>query len=226
MISWTVAGLSIWLGILTSISPCPLSTNIAAMTYLSRNVRPGRRVLWPGLFYALGRILVYVILGAILVSSVRVIPAISLFLQKYMHIILGPILIITGLILLSIIKIRITGPSFHSKTQENLAAKGASGAFFLGALFALAFCPVSAALFFGNILGLAVQYESALLIPALFGIGTALPVILFAIIITFAMHRIGQIFNRLTLFERWARRISGIVFVLAGLFYSLQSIIG
>ena len=48
-------GSALWLGILTSISPCPLATNIAAVSFLGRRVDSPRMVFGGGLLYALGR---------------------------------------------------------------------------------------------------------------------------------------------------------------------------
>lgn len=57
-------------------------------------------------------------------------------------------------------------------------------------------------------------------------IGTAVPVLIFAFIITFASQYVGKTFNALTKFERWFRVITGVVFILAGLFYTLTHIYG
>ena len=95
----------------------------------------------------------------------------------------------------------------------------------IGFLFALSFCPVSAGLFFGSLIPLSLKYESSLVLPLFYGIGTALPVIIFAIIISFGTHYVGKVFNRLTKFEYWARKITGYVFILIGLYISYDYIL-
>ncbi|MGW8258007.1 MAG: hypothetical protein ACWGMZ_11015, partial [Thermoguttaceae bacterium] len=45
---------ALWLGILTSISPCPLATNIAAISYIGRRVDSSKQVFLTGLVYTLG----------------------------------------------------------------------------------------------------------------------------------------------------------------------------
>ena len=60
----------------------------------------------------------------------------------------------------------------------------------------------------------------------LFGIGTAVPVLIFAFIIAFASQHVGKAFNVLTKFERWFRIATGVVFILAGLYYTLTHIYG
>ncbi|MBN1154293.1 sulfite exporter TauE/SafE family protein [candidate division KSB1 bacterium] len=225
MISWASIGFTLWLGILTSISPCPLATNIAAISYLGRQVGENQRILLAGLSYTLGRVSVYLVLGIFLVSSTRMIPAISLFLQTYMSIVIGPVLWIVGLILLNVIRLNISGNLIGQKTQERLSKHGIKGAFFIGFLFALSFCPVSAALFFGNTIGLAIRNDSKFLIPILFGFGTALPVVLFSFVIAFSVNKIGIFFNSITKMEKWLRLASGIVFLIVGSYYIYQSII-
>ncbi|MFH2055073.1 MAG: aromatic aminobenezylarsenical efflux permease ArsG family transporter [bacterium] len=208
-----------WLGILTSISPCPLATNIAAISYIGKRVdRPGY-VLLAGLIYTLGRTISYLVLAILLVASALAVPELSFFLQRYMNSALGPILVVVGLMLLGVFRINMSGPSFGKKLQGKVEKWGLWGAGLLGVLFALSFCPVSAALFFGSLLPLALQHQSSIIIPGVYGIGTALPVVVFAVFIALGAAWLGRAFNALTRFELWARRVTGAVFVVVGLYY-------
>jgi cytochrome c biogenesis protein CcdA len=132
---------------------------------------------------------------------------------------LGPILIIVGLILLEIIKLNFSGFGLSHNAQKRVESSGFWGAFFLGLIFALSFCPISAALFFGSLIPLAIKYDSHFTIPALYGLGTGLPVILFAVLISIGAQSAGKAFTKLTHFELWFRRITGIIFLLIGLYY-------
>ena len=220
------AGSALWLGILTSISPCPLATNIAAITYIGRQVgRPGQ-VLLTGLVYTLGRSAVYVAVGALVVGSVLAVPRLSFFLQENFNKFLGPILLLTGLVLLDLIKFRTSGPAVSRRVRERVAGFGIWGGGLLGILFALSFCPVSAALFFGSLIPLSVQHQSKLLMPTVYGVGTALPVVGFAVVIAVGARYLGGIFDRLAVFERWARRITGAIFILVGLYYIATYLLG
>ncbi len=218
---WLAAGSACWLGILTSISPCPLATNIAAITYIGRQVNKPRHVLLAGLLYTLGRTLTYVTLGMLPVMSALSVPELAMFLQRYMNKILGPVLIITALFLLNIIRINLPGAQISEKLQKRLAASGVWGAAILGLLFALSFCPVSAALFFGSLIPIAIEQESGVAMPAIYAIGTALPVVVFAILISLGTRFVGTVFNRLSVIERWARLLTGVVFLLVGVYYIL-----
>jgi cytochrome c biogenesis protein CcdA len=226
MVLLAAAASAFWLGILTSISPCPLAMNITAISYIGRRVDSPGRVLTAGIIYTAGRTLTYVVLGSLLVASLLSAPRLSHYLQKYMNLAMGPLLIIIGMVLLELISLTRRGGGVSEKMQERVDRFGIRGALLLGIIFALSFCPVSAALFFGSLIALAVKHESGLLLPAVYGIGTGLPVLIFAFIIAFGANRIGAAYNRLASFEFWARRVTGIVFIAAGIYYSITYIFG
>jgi cytochrome c-type biogenesis protein len=211
-------------GILTSISPCPLATNIAAISFIGRRIDSPRAVVATGLLYTLGRTVVYVVLGTLLVSSLLSTPVVSDLLQKHMNKILGPILILVGMLLVGLIQINTKGSQLGEKVGKRVETWGMWSGLALGVVFALSFCPGSAALFFGSLVPLAVKHESPLLLPFVYGAGTALPVIIFAILIAFSTRAVGQAFNRITQFEWWARRATGLIFIGVGLYFSLAYI--
>lgn len=209
-----------WLGILTSISPCPLTTNIAAISYVGRRVGKPTSVLQAGLLYTAGRALAYLLLGVLLVGSLLSAPSLAQVLQKHMNMALGPVLIVVGLILLEIIRLPAgKGGGLSAALQNKADSLGIGGAGLLGMVFALSFCPTSAALFFGSLLPLAVQQQSSLLIPGIYGLATGLPVLLFALLLAFGANKVAQAFNRITAFERWARRLTGLLFLAVGGYY-------
>ena len=213
-------GSALWLGILTSISPCPLASNVAAISFLSKKITHPALVFISGLAYTLGRMVSYAILGWIIVSSLLSVPQVAQFLQKYMGKALGPLLIITGLILLEIITIRLPGLSLSQKHHNKLAESGAPGAFLLGFIFALAFCPISAALYFGSLIPLAINSKSGIVLPFIYGIGTGLPVLVFALAIALGVTSLSHWFNKITRLEYYTRKITGVVFILVGLYYT------
>ena len=215
-----------WLGILTSISPCPLATNITAVSYVGRNITSAWKVFLSGFLYTSGRMIVYVGLGVILVKSLLTTPAISFFLQTYMNKLLGPLLIIVGMILVELIRFNLPGFAAGRRLERWVDALGYCGAFLLGVVFALSFCPVSAALFFGSLVPLAVSSGSDLIVPAMYGVATGLPVLVFAVLAAAGVRHVTPIFNRVEKYERWVRRLIGIVFILVGIYYSLIYLFG
>lgn len=213
-------GTALWLGILTSISPCPLATNIAAISYVSRKVEKTRLVLFAGLLYTLGRTLAYLGVALLVSRSLQMIPGVSMFLQKYMNLFIGPLLVVVGILLLGIFNISFGG-GMSGNLQKRVDRMGLWGSGLLGFVFALAFCPVSAGLFFGALIPLAVKGNSVFM-SSLYGIGTALPVIAFALILAFAANFIGTAFKKLTVIEIWVRRITAMIMLLAGIYLILQ----
>lgn len=220
MDSMLVAGGSaFWFGILTSISPCPLASNIAAVSYIGKHMESRREMILSGLFYTIGRVVAYVGVGFVIIYGLLSIPQASIFLQKYINKLIGPVLIIVGIVLLRLFPISI--PDLLPKEKfVFLVEKGnATGAGLLGIIFALSFCPVSAALFFGSLIPISIKYQSNFWLPSLYGIGTGLPVLAFAIFLGVALQNVGKVFNKIERFEYWARKITGIIFIGVGVYY-------
>jgi len=205
---------SLWLGILTSISPCQLTTNIAAVSFVGRKVGSPSYVIWSGIFYTLGRAALYTLLGFLLSFSLSSIPLISQFLQTKMLYIMSPLLILFGLMTLGIIK-------FHShlglknQSQNTLVNMGLFGSFILGIFFALTFCPISAALYFSNL----ITTKGNLLALLAYGVGTSIPVIIFSFILAFSTKTLSYTHNKIVKIEKWARYLTGTLFILVGLHF-------
>jgi len=208
-----------WLGILTSISPCPLATNIAAVSFLSKRITEAKFVFWSGFLYTVGRMLTYAVLGFIIIFSLLSVPATAVFLQKYMNKALGPVLIVVGVFLLDMFQISLPSMNISGKTQDRFAGSGLAGSFLLGLLFALAFCPVSAALYFGSLIPLSLNTKGGSLLPVMYGIGTGLPVMIFAVHISLGVASAAKWFNKVAKLEKYARKITGVIFIAAGVYF-------
>jgi cytochrome c-type biogenesis protein len=211
-----------WLGVLTSISPCPLATNIAALSFVARNVSRSGRAFASGLSYTVGRAIAYTALAAVALTGLLSTPGLSQFLQRYLNQALGPLLVLVGMALLDLLPWRFTTKAGSSELHARLGASGILGAFLLGILFALSLCPVSAALFFGSLLPLCAKVDSPVLLPLIYGVGTGLPVALAAALVAFGNEALGRALNRLATVERWARRITGGVFIAAGIYLTVR----
>lgn len=219
--SWFAAlGLAAWFGILTAVSPCPMATNIAAIGFLGRKVSNPRAVLLAGLLYTLGRSLAYLGVAVIAVWGLTSLPALSQFLQGGLNLVLGPILIVVGMLLTGLIELPWSLSLAGDGMQERVGA-GWWWPLLLGGLFALSFCPVSAALFFGSLVPLAVRADSPVAMPLAYGVATALPVVAVACVLAFSAGAVGRTYNAMQRFAWWAQRITGGVFILAGIYMSL-----
>jgi cytochrome c-type biogenesis protein len=212
------------LGILTSISPCPLATNITAIAYISKEIKTIKNTLLNGFFYTLGRGLSYTLLAMLIYFGISSFKISSIF-QGWGEKFLGIVLIVISLIMFGVIKINL-GPHDEKflKINEWLARKGYIGSMLLGMLFSLAFCPYSGVLFFGILIPLVLKSAGNLLLPLVFALGTGLPVIVFSLLLAFSVGRVGKMFNALQKIEKIMRFGIASVFMLSG-FYYLQFLI-
>ncbi|MBU4369692.1 sulfite exporter TauE/SafE family protein [Patescibacteria group bacterium] len=212
------------LGILTSISPCPLATNITAIAYISKEIKTVKNTLLNGLFYTLGRGISYTILATLIYFGLSSFQISSIF-QGWGEKVLGPVLIVISLIMFGVIKIN--SGSRNNKTEklkEWLSNKGYIGSLLLGVLFALAFCPYSGVLFFGALIPLVLKSTESLLLPPLFALGTGLPVIIFSFLIAFSMQKVSRAFQIVQKVEKVMRYTTATIFLCTGIYY-LQHLI-
>ena len=212
------------LGLLTAISPCPLATNIAAIGYIGKDIEDRHSVFRKGLLYTLGRVVAYTLLGIVLIGIIR--SGASMFgVQKFIgtwgELLLGPLLIVIGLLML--FGHRLNLPQFGFNGQgERIAKKGGWGAFLLGVLFAMAFCPSSGMFYFGMLIPLSATATMGYLLPVVFAVATALPVLIVAWILAFSANEIGRFYGRVKTIEKWLSIIVGLVFIIVGLYQTYQ----
>jgi len=212
------------LGLMTAISPCPLATNISAIGFISRDIEDRKRVFLNGVVYTLGRALSYTGLAVVLYFGASQMN-VSMIFQGWGEKLLGPVLIIIGLFMLDVIKLRL--PGFSSLT-ERLGEKGKGsylGTLLLGMVFALAFCPYSGVLYFAMLIPMTVSSASGLYLPVVFAIATGLPVIVFAWLLAFAVGNVGSLYNHIKTFEIWFRRVVSVLFILVGVYYIVEAFV-
>ena len=211
------------LGMLTALSPCPLATNIAAVGFISRDIENRRRIFRNGVLYTLGRIIAYTVLGVVLIGILREgasMFGVQKFIGKYGEMIIGPALIVIGLFML--FGHRLPLPSFGFKGNgEGLARYGGLGAFLLGVLFALAFCPTSGVFYFGMLIPMSATMEAGWLLPVVFAVATALPVLVISWILAFSAQRIGVVYGRMQTVQKWLNTTVGVLFVAIGIYYCI-----
>jgi len=209
---------AIVLGLMTAISPCPLATNISAIGFISRDLVNRKRVFINGLVYTLGRTISYTGLAVILYFGASQMN-LSLLFQGWGEKVLGPLLILIGLFMLGILKIKFPG---FSKLTEKIGENGKGSywsSLLLGMVFALAFCPYSGVLYFAMLIPMTIASASGLYLPVLYAIATGLPVIVFAWLLAFAVGNVGKLYKHVKMFELWFRRAVAVVFIVVGVYY-------
>ena len=212
------------LGLLTALSPCPLATNIAAIGYIGKDIEDRRSVFRKGLLYTLGRVVAYTLLGIVLIGIIR--SGASMFgVQKFIgtwgELLLGPLLIVIGLLMLFGHRLNLPQFGFNGK-GEGLAKKGGWGAFLLGVLFAMAFCPSSGMFYFGMLIPMSATATMGYLLPVVFAVATALPVLIVAWILAFSAGEIGKFYGRVKTLERCLSIVVGVVFIVVGIYQTYQ----
>ncbi len=222
--STTPALTALLLGLLTAVSPCPLATNIAAIGFIGKDIENRRRIFLNGLLYTLGRVIAYTLLGIVLILILKEgssLFGIQKFIGKYGELVLGPALLLIGLVILFGGKLKL--PSFGFKGNgEGLARKGGCGAFLLGMLFAMAFCPTSGVFYFGMLIPMSATTAAGYLLPVLFAVATALPVLTVAWILAFSVQHIGSFYGKMQNVQKWLNRIVGGVFTIIGIYYCVM----
>lgn len=209
------------LGLPTALSPCPLATNIAAIGFISKDIESRHKIFRNGLLYTLGRIVSYTLLGSLLIYMLQEgsdMFGIQSTVSKLGEWFLAPLLLLIGLFLLVGDKLNLPQFGFNGNA-EGLARRGGWGAFLIGVLFALAFCPTSGVFFFGMLIPMASTTAEGHLLPAVFAIATAIPVLIVAWILAFSAARIGTFYGKIKIIQKILYRIVGILFILIGIYY-------
>ena len=212
------------LGLLTAISPCPLATNIAAIGYLSKDVENKNRVLWNGLLYTLGRTIAYTLLAwalLLVLDGGASIFGVQRFFATWGDRLLGPLMVLIGIFLL--VGDRIPLPAMGIK--HPYANRTLWGAFVLGLLFALSFCPTSGVLYFGGLIPLALTSSYGWILPILFAVTTAVPVLIVSILLAYSVRSIGRFMQQMKAFQKWFSWIVGVLFILIGIYYIVAILI-
>lgn len=209
------------LGLLTAISPCPLATNIAAIGFIGKNIEDRKRIFLGGILYTLGRVLSYTLLGVVLIMILK--EGSSMFgiqktIGKWGEMILGPAIVIIGLFMLFGNRLNLPKFGFNGNA-EGLAGKGVWGSLLIGILFALAFCPTSGVFYFGMLIPMAATATAGYLLPAVFAIATAIPVLVVAWILAFSMQKIGSFYGKMQILQKWLNVTAGILFTVIGIYY-------
>lgn len=215
--SWPIV-FALILGLVGALAPCQLTGNISAVTlYGNRSIL--RKIAWRDvLSFTLGKIVAFSLLGALVWLLGREIEQNLTFYFPWVRKLMGPILIIVGLYMLGLIKWRGTIHLF--KSSKEYKHENPFGSFMLGFSFSLAFCPTMFVLFFVTLMPIVLASPYGFVLPSVFALGTAIPLLIFIFIIWYlggsgAMMKKGRKFGRII---QW---IAGGLMLLLGIFDTL-----
>lgn len=194
-----------------------MATNITAIGFIGKDIGNKNRVFYNGLVYTLGRTFSYTTLAIIIFLGADQFRISGIF-QQYGEKIIGPLLLIIGVLMLGIFNINF--PTFNRITERLQNKKKFSylNVFLLGLVFALAFCPYSGVLYFGMLIPLTIS-TSGLHLPVVYAIATGIPVIIFAWLIAFTISGVGVFYKRIKSFEFWFRKVVAVIFIGIGIYY-------
>ena len=213
------------LGLLTAVSPCPLATNITAMGFISKDIGNANRVFRNGVFYTVGRVVAYAVLGAVLIAILRTGAdtfAVQQTVSEVGEVILAPALILIGLFMLFAHRLNLPKLGINASSRAE-KLRGATGCLMLGVLLAMAFCPTSGLLFFGMLIPMSAAESGGYMLPVVYAIATGLPVVLAAWVLAYSVASLGRFYNAMLAFQRWFNRIVAVAFIAIGMYYLLQN---
>jgi hypothetical protein len=166
----------------------------------------------------------YIAVASVIVFSGMNIQIVALSLQHYGERLLGPFLVLCGILLLDIFHFdRLPGgdwfSGFTSGISARLSENGYLGAFLLGVILALSFCPFSAVLFFAMLIPLALGAGDPVIVPAVFALATGLPVIVISYLLVRGIGQYSGIVQKIGKAECWIQRAVAAVFIAVGVYY-------
>jgi len=208
-------------GLMGTLAPCQLSTNVAALAFLSRDAGDSRRLWGQTAAFISGKVTVYLLVGGAVVLlslqlnqvSETVIPVVVVARRT-----LGPLLMVVGLFMLGLVKLPLSlGGRFSTWLEGKVGQRrGMLPAYLLGVAFSFTFCPTLFWLFFGLTIPLAIASPGGVVFPGVFAVGTALPVLGLAAVMASGRVNVGQFVRRFKAANVWVQRAVGLVFILVG----------
>jgi cytochrome c biogenesis protein CcdA len=206
------------LGIMTTLHPCPLATNVAAISMLTGWSKKSRKALWVFVSFIAGYLISYLSLSIIIATGVLTVPILNDLLHTIFFIFLGPLLILVGMLIADLLNLN---RFYEGSILRWIEKRQWSGLYALpmGALIAPSFCPATAAIFFGILIPMAIRLHQTLLFPALYAAGAAMPLIG----ISFLLYR-GSSWIPSKKWQKRVPRIMGWIMIVIGVYLTIEQI--
>lgn len=209
--SWAGLVVAFMAGFVFSFNPVAIAAIPVTLAYVTKAQEP-RRAVWLSCGFLLGLFVTHVTLG---VAAALGGEWVSSIVGWWWGFVLGPILILLGLLWLGWIRFRL--PWFSMRARP---VAGFWGAFLLAVPFSVAICPVCTPALFVALMAAAgigsIPFGAALLFA--FALGRAIPILLGAV-------AIGWL-ESLKMLTRWQKAfeiVGGVVLVLSGIYLIKES---
>lgn len=205
-------------GMMTTLHPCPLTTNIASVSMLiGWSARRRKRGLTM-IYFICGYLFSYLIVAILVSSGALSVPRISYLLQVMVNYFIGPFLVLIGMLLSDLMNLN---RLYKGQILTRIRSRNWSGlsAFPFGAMIALSFCPATAAIFFGILVPLSVDHDKNILFPLLYALGASIPLIIISTLLSQGIR-----VSKNTLLVRYLPKIAGWILITVGIFLSLKRI--
>lgn len=209
---------ALFFGFAGSVAPCQLTANLGSITYFGNKYMQEKLAGMEFLFYLIGKIVVFSLFGVLFWIFGRDISSDSIPVFVYARKVVGPLLIFMGLFFLGIIKLRVRFGFRIAAAVKQMGERlgGRGGAFLLGVAFSLGFCPTMVLLFFGMVMPITLQSSYGVILPSVFALGTAFPLLLFfALMIVFGVDR--TILKRARQWGLYVYKVSGLFLTILGI---------
>ncbi len=206
------------LGIIGAFAPCQLSGNVAAFTVFGKNLINKGTFGYNLVLFILGKIVVYSALGGIVYMFGEQLSTQAIPVFQWARKLLAPLFLLIGLFMLGWIRLPFFRTQSFLKKMEQFTDRfhGGMQSFLLGFTFSLGFCPTMFWLFFGLAMPLMLSNSVGPLLPAVFAVGTTIPLMI--VLLTFAAAS-----DRPIIMKQYRKmgfltqKLAGVIFILLGI---------
>jgi len=207
-----------FLGVVGAVAPCQLTSNVSAITIYGNKSLVDKVPWLHVLLFVLGKIVVFSVLGIVIwllgKEAYSTLSQIMPILRKM----IGPLLIIIGLFMIGLFQWKKTWRIFNLPTK--VFKDSFMGSFLMGVSFTLAFCPTMFVLFLLTLMPIVLVTSYGVVLPAVFGIGTSLP-LLIVIVLIWYFGASGAILKRSRKIGTITQKIAGVLLLIIGLLDTL-----
>lgn len=205
------------LGLIGAAAPCQLTQNVSVVAVLGQT-SAGRPRWRATLAFVTGKALVYTSLGVLAVAVGASLSEFSIPFFVAARKVLGPLMIVVGLGMVGTLRFSwVPGHNVALLMRQRVRHRAEGAPFLLGVAFGFAFCPTFFALFFGLLIPLALSRPDGVLYPALFALGTALPLLMILGLLTLAGGSLRRYARQVGRGQRVVAILAGVLLIVAGI---------